>query len=78
MLIGGASPATAGTPGVLTSAWTSSVTKPPALMCGITCSNTPVSMYDAVVVTALLVPAVVPTNVCWLIGMRSPDLIVAF
>ncbi len=44
-------------------------------MCGVTCSSTPVSMYCDVVVTALVVP---PTSVCWLIGIRLPDLIVAF
>ena len=44
-------------------------------MCGVTCSSTPVSMYCAVVVIALVVP---PTVVFELIGMRSPALIVAF
>ena len=55
VLIGGASPADAGLPGSLTSACTSSVTSPPALMCGVTCSSTPVSMYCDVVVTTLVV-----------------------
>ena len=53
--IGGASPDVRGVPGLLTSACTSSVTRPPALMCGVTCSSTPVSMYCDVVVTALVV-----------------------
>ena len=57
VLIGGDSQACVVVPAMLTSAWTSSVTRPPALMCGVTCSNTPVSMYCAVVVTALVVPA---------------------
>ena len=74
MSIGGASPAAAD-PGLLTSAWISSVTRPPALMCGVTCNSTPVSMYCDVVVIALVV---LPTIVCWLTGMRSPALIVAF
>ena len=46
-------------PGTLTSACTSSVTRPPALMCGVTCSSTPVSMYCDVVVMALVVPPTV-------------------
>ena len=48
-------------------------------MCGVTWTSTPVSMYCEVVVTALVVaPTEPPTNVCWLIGIRSPTLIVAF
>src|SRR5438094_7264916 len=80
VLIGGARVGSVVVPGVLTSALTSSVTRPPALMCGVTCSNTPVSMYCEVVVTALVVVPTVPppTNVCWLMGMRLPTLIVAF
>src|SRR5690242_4585091 len=73
--IGCASPTAAGVPGLLTSACTSSVTRPPSLMCGVTCSSTPVSMYCDVVVTAFVV---LPTIVCWLTGMRLPALIVAF
>ena len=56
VLIGGASPlqSVGSGPGMLTSACTSSVTSPPALMCGVTCSSTPVSMYCDVVVTTLV------------------------
>ena len=57
--IGGAHPWSAAQPelpGTLTSACTSSVTSPPLLMCGVTWRSTPVSMYCAVVVTALVVP----------------------
>ena len=60
---------------MLTSTCTSSVTSPPWLMCGVTCISTPVSMYCEVVVTTLVV---LPTTLCWLIGIRSPALIVAF
>ena len=60
---------------MLTSACTSSDTSPPALICGVTWSSTPVSMYCAVDVTPLVVP---PRLVCWLIGIRVADLIVAF
>ncbi len=44
-------------------------------MCGVTCSSTPVSMYCDVVVTTLVV---LPTMLCWLIGILLPALIVAF
>ena len=44
-------------------------------MCGVTCISTPVSMYCDVVVTTFVV---LPTMLCWLIGILSPDLIVAF
>jgi WD40 repeat protein len=78
VLIGGASPGVK-LPGLLTSACTSRVTSPPALMCGVTCTRTPVSMYCDVVVTtldAVLTP--VPTKLCWQIGILLPALMVAF
>ncbi len=79
VLIGGASPGLRTGPGSLTSACTSSVMSPPALMCGVTCSSTPVSMYCDVVVTTLVVVLLpLPTKLCWLIGILLPALIVAF
>ena len=75
VLMGGASVGSEDVPGVLTSASTSIVTSPPTLMCGVTCSNTPVSMYCEVVVITLVVP---PTVLLDAIGMLSPTLMVAF
>ena len=79
VLIGGASPATAELPGLLTSASTSSVTRPPALMCG-----RDLQQHAGIDVLRGRGHGVgrrahrAPTKVCWLIGMRSPTLIVAF
>src|SRR4030095_111979 len=75
VLIGGASQGFTVLPGMLTSTCTSSVTSPPWFICGVTCISTPVSMYCDVVVTTLVV---LPTTLCWQIGIRSPALIVAF
>jgi hypothetical protein len=80
VLIGGATFGSVVAAGVLTSALTSSVTKPPALMCGVTCSNTPVSMYCEVVENTLVVAPIVPAHTMLFVGMgiRLPTLIVAF
>jgi hypothetical protein len=59
VLIGGASPG-AKLPGSLTSPGLHRH-EPPALMCGVTCSSTPVSMYCDVVVTTFVV---LPTMLC--------------
>jgi hypothetical protein len=66
VLIGGAWLQSADSvPGSLTSTCTSSVTRPPWLMCGVTCSSTPVSMYCDVVVTTLVAALTpLPTNAC--------------